>query len=83
MSATRIESGLVKASIEEVDAIGGFSATVEGVAVEKMETFRADPLTERWEVNFEVPRSVEAGGRLLEIRLGSRVLARMGIEVVW
>jgi len=82
MSATRIESGLVKASIEEVDAIGGFSATVEGVNVGNVETFRADPLTERWEVNFEVPRSVGAGGRVLEIRLGQRVLARMGIEVV-
>ena len=82
MSATRIESGLIKASIEEVDAIEGFSATVEDVRVEKVETFRADPLTERWEVNFEVPQSVEAGGRVLEIRLGTRVLAKMGIEVV-
>ncbi len=43
MSTTRIESGLVKASIEEVDAIEGFRATLDGVDVEKIETFRADP----------------------------------------
>jgi hypothetical protein len=83
MSATRIESGLVKASIEEVDAIEGFAATVDGATVENVETFRADPLTERWEVNFSVPRSVAAGGHVLEISLGSRILAKMGIEVVW
>ena len=82
MSATRIESGLIKASIEEVDSIDGFHATVDGIPVEKVETFRADPLTERWEVNFEVPRSVEAGARVLQLRLGTRLLATMGIEVV-
>lgn len=82
MSATRIESGLVKASIEEVDNIRGFRATVDGVEVQKIETFRADPLTERWEVNFEVPQSVRRGGRVLEIWLGARLLAKMGIEVV-
>ena len=82
MSARRIESGLVKASIEEVDAIEGFEATVDGVKVEKIETFRADPLTDRWEVNFEVPRTVSPGSRQLRIQLGNRVLTRMEIEVV-
>jgi SAM-dependent methyltransferase len=81
MSAHRIESRLIKASIEEVDAIEAFRAIVDGVNVENIETFRADPLTERWEVNFEIPRAVGAGDRILEIRLGTRMLARMGIEV--
>ncbi len=82
MSPTRIDSGLIKASIEEVDDIRGFGATVGGVAVTEIETFRADPLTERWEVNFRIPESVPAGGHELEIRLGRRILAKMGIEVV-
>lgn len=82
MSTTRIDSGLIKASIEEVDDIRNFRAAVDGIAVERIETFRADPLTERWEVNFGIPATVEAGGRLLEIHLGNRRLARMGIEVV-
>ncbi len=82
MSPTRIESGLIKASIEEVDNIETFRATVDGEPVTKIETFRADPLTERWEVNFEIPSAIEAGGRVLEIHLGARTLAKMGIEVV-
>jgi SAM-dependent methyltransferase len=82
MSATRIESGLVKASIEEVDSIETFNATVDATPVEKIETFRADPLTERWEVNFAIPQSIEAGPRRLELRLGTRILATIGIEVV-
>jgi SAM-dependent methyltransferase len=82
MSPTRIDSGLMKASIEEVDDIRGFAATVGGVPVTEVETFRADPLTERWEVNFHIPESIPAGGHELEIRLGRRILAKMGIEVV-
>ncbi len=81
MSTTRIESRLVKASIEEVDDIATFSATVDGTSVTRIETFRADPLTERWEVNFGIPESVFPGGHILELRLGGRILAKMGIEV--
>jgi hypothetical protein len=82
MSPAMMESGWIKASIEEADDIRGFAATVGGVAVTEAETFRADPLTERWEVNFRIPKSIPAGPRSLEIRLGRRILATMGIEVV-
>jgi len=81
LSPQRIESGLVKATIEEVDDIETFGATVDGIPVEGIETFRTDPLPERWEVNFRIPRKVQSGGHVLEIRLGRRLLARMGIEV--
>jgi SAM-dependent methyltransferase len=82
MSPQRIESGLVKASVEEVDSIAGFRAAVDGIDADEVETFRADPLTERWEVNFRVPRSIGRGGHVLEIRLGARLLTKTGIEVV-
>jgi len=82
MSAQRVDSGLIKISIEEVDDITSFRATVDGVVAERVETFRADPLTERWEVNFGVPDTIGSGGHVLEIRLGARLLARIGIEVV-
>jgi hypothetical protein len=82
MSPQRIESGLIKATIEEVDGIETFAATVDGVAATEVETFRTDPLTERWEVNFRVPEQMQAGGHVLEVRLGKRLLSRMGIEVV-
>jgi hypothetical protein len=49
--------------------------------VTSIETFRTDPLTGRWEVNFRLPDETPAGGHVLEIRLGKRLLTRMGIEV--
>jgi hypothetical protein len=82
LSAQRIVSGLIKATIEEVDRIESFVASVDGIPVADIETFRTDPLTERWEVNFRVPAAIAPGGHVLEIRLGRRLLTRMGIEVV-
>ena len=82
LSAQTIESRLVKATIEEVDDIVTFDARVDSVPVEDVDTFRTDPLAERWEINFRIPRQIGAGGHVLEIRLGKRLLARMGIEVL-
>ncbi len=78
MSPQTIESGLVKATIEEVDDISTFHATVDALPVSEIETFRTDPLCERWEVNFRVPE-LPKGGHVLEVSLGRRMLARIGI----
>jgi ubiquinone/menaquinone biosynthesis C-methylase UbiE len=82
LSFQRIESGTVKATIEEVDSIDNFGATVDGVPVRKVETFRTDPLASRYEVNFELPAESGRGGHVLKIRLGTRTLTQIGIEVV-
>lgn len=82
MSARRIESRMIKISIEEVDDIEEFRAAVDNTPVTKIERFRADPLVERWEINFEIPAAVVPGSSMLELRLGTRVLARTEIEVV-
>ena len=82
MSPQRVDCGIMKASIEEVGSIESFRATFDGVPARAVETFRADPLTERWEVNFRVPRSIGSGGHVLEIRLGARLLTKTGVEVV-
>ncbi len=55
LSTRRIESGTVKATIDEVESIGAFTATVDGIPVRKIETFRTDPLASRYEVNFLLP----------------------------
>ena len=78
LSAQHIESGVVKATIEEVDDIESFHATVDTMPVQDIETFRTDPLAERWEVNFRVP-PLPPGGHVLEVSLGKRLLTRMGI----
>ena len=81
-SPQRIESGLIKATIEEVDDISRFAAMVDGVAATDIESFRTDPLCERWEVNFRIPDGIGPGGHVLQVLLGSRMLAFTGIEVV-
>jgi SAM-dependent methyltransferase len=82
LSTQRIESGTVKATIEEVESIGNFAATVDGVPVRKVETFRTDPLASRYEVNFQLPNESTAGAHVLRISLGSRTLTQMEIEVL-
>jgi ubiquinone/menaquinone biosynthesis C-methylase UbiE len=81
LSTQRIESGILKATIEEVESIGDFAATVDGLPVREVETFRTDPLASLYEVNFRLPNGLNPGGHVLEMRLGTRTLARMGIEV--
>ena len=82
LSTHRIESGIVKVTIEEVHSIANFTATVDGVPVREIETFRTDPLASRYEVNFRLPDRIKAGAHALEIRLGARTLTKMGIEVI-
>jgi SAM-dependent methyltransferase len=82
LSAQRIESGILKATIEEVESIDGFAATVDRLPVREIETFRTDPLTARFEVNFKLPAELSAGGHVLHMCLGRRTLAQIGIEVV-
>src|ERR1700712_5612792 len=80
LSPQRIESGLMKAGIDEVDDIASFSADVDGTQVTDIDTFRTDPRAERWEVNFQLPAKIASGPHTLQVRLGKRLLARTGIE---
>ncbi|MDE3198878.1 MAG: methyltransferase domain-containing protein [Acidobacteriota bacterium] len=82
LSSQHIESGLMKATIEEVDAIETFRAEIDGVPASDIETFRTDPLCERWEVNFAIPAGIGLGGHVLNVWLGRRLLTRTGIVVV-
>jgi ubiquinone/menaquinone biosynthesis C-methylase UbiE len=81
LSTHRIESGTVKVTIEEVENIVNFTATVDGVPARDVETFRTDPLAPRYEVNFRLPRDLAAGSHVLDIRLGARRLTTLQISV--
>ncbi len=82
LSLSRIQSGMVKVTLEEAPSLADFHATVSGMPVHHFDTFRTDPLAERHEINFTIPDAVPAGQALLEIGLGARRLARTAIEVV-
>jgi ubiquinone/menaquinone biosynthesis C-methylase UbiE len=81
LSVRRIESRTAKVTIEEIESIDPFKATVDGMAVLEVETFRTDPLLRRYEVNFRVPDSIDSGVHMLEIHVGRRLLTRMEIEI--
>jgi ubiquinone/menaquinone biosynthesis C-methylase UbiE len=82
LSPTRIESGMIKATVEEAPSLTDFRATIACIPVEHFDTFRTDPLAERHEINFSVPAAVPSGPALLELQLGRRTLARVIIEVI-
>ncbi len=82
MSWQRVDSGSMKATLEEVQTIDTFAALIDGTAADDIEAFRTDPLSERYEVNFRIPDSIAAGGHVLELKLGGRSLTVMGIEVI-
>jgi SAM-dependent methyltransferase len=81
LSTRRIASGTVKATIEEVESIANFNATVDGLPVREIATFRTDPLASRYEVNFQLPEESAPGAHILQINLGSRTLTQLAIEV--
>ena len=82
LSPHRIQSGMIKATVEEAPSLAEFHAAIAGIPVENFDTFCTDPRAERHEVNFSVPTAVPAGDALLEIHLGRRTLARAMIEIV-
>ena len=82
LSPQRIESGTLKATIEEVTSIDSFRATISGIPVCNVETFRTDPLCSRYEVNFELPNGILPGGQVLDIWLGTRLLTHIGIDII-
>jgi SAM-dependent methyltransferase len=81
LSGTRIETGCVKVTMEEVARVEEFRAAVDGTNIPDLETFCTDPLPRRWEVNFHLPAGLTAGPHTLEFWLGRRRFAPVSIEV--
>jgi SAM-dependent methyltransferase len=86
LSTHRVACGYMKATIEEAESIGTFHATVDDAPVTEWDTFQTDPRLAQYEVNFKLPENppeaAVPGTHVLEIRMGTRTLTRMGIEVV-
>ena len=81
LSGTRISSGTVKVTMEEVLAPELFQATVDAKPVLGVDIFCTDPASRRFEFNFQLPQSVEAGAHRVDVRLGRRRFAPVPIEV--
>lgn len=81
MSGTRIVTGTVKVTVEEVTNPESFRASISGQAVTGIDIFCADPLPPRYEINFQLPDSVAPGPQILEMKLGRRTLGKVTVDV--
>jgi SAM-dependent methyltransferase len=81
LSTDRILTGTVKVTIEEAAAADEFSASVDGIPVNDVDVFCADPRPPRFEINFHLPEGIEAGEHTLAMQLGKRFLGSRAITV--
>jgi uncharacterized protein (TIGR03437 family) len=81
LSGTRVSSGIVKVTIEEMADPAAFRVSVDGRPVGGIEFFRTDPLCGRYEVNFPLPGDLAPGAHTIGMTLGRRVLPPAMIEV--
>jgi len=82
LSGTRIGTGSVKVTMRDVTHPESFHATIEGRDALEIESFCADPVTQRYEFNFKLPPGSPRGPHEVEVRLGKRRFAPLAIEVV-
>jgi SAM-dependent methyltransferase len=81
LSGTRVVTGTVKATLEEVEHPDRFAATVGGRPACGIESFCTDPLAHRYEFNFGLPEGTAPGVYAVELSLGRRRFPAAGIEV--
>ena len=81
LSGTRIVTGTVKVTMHEVSDAAQFGATIEGQNVLDIESFCADPISQRYEFNFRLPARIAPGPHQVLVTLGKRKFAPLDIEV--
>ncbi len=82
LAGNRIETRFIKATFEEVEHADRFAAALDGDALPDVDVFCTDPQSRRYEVNIRLPEGTAAGPHALELRLGRRRFAPVGIDVV-
>ena len=81
LSGTRIITGSVKVTMHEVGDASQFNATVDGRDAREIESFCADPISQRYEFNFRLPEKTPPGPHEVVVWLGKRKFAPLAIEV--
>jgi SAM-dependent methyltransferase len=81
LSGTRIVTGSVKVTMHEVADPKPFHARVDGFDAVEIESFCADPITQRYEFNFRLPERIGPGPHEVQVSLGKRTFPTLPIEV--
>jgi SAM-dependent methyltransferase len=82
VAGKRIETRMVKVTLEEISRPDEIEAYVDGHPVADIEFFCVDPRPQKFEVNLRLPEEIGIGPHQLELRMGRRKLAPITIEVV-
>lgn len=82
LSGNRIVSGIVKATLEEIERPDQLEIRLGGRVPEGVETFCTDPRVPKYEINFPVPAQVGPGAQRLDVKLGRRAFPPVYLEVV-
>ena len=82
MSRRRIETRLVKITLEEISRPYEIEVSVGGHPVQDLEKMCTDPRPQRFEVNFRLPEEIAPGLHHVHLRVGHRKMPPVPIEVV-
>lgn len=82
LAGTRIETRSIKVTFDELGRPEEFQASIDGIPAVDIENLCADPLLQRYEINFHLPEEIRPGPHVLEMRIGRRRLDAVRIEVM-
>ena len=82
VAGRRIETRMIKVTLEEITRPHELEASVDGHPVSDLEFFCVDPRPQKFEVNLRLPEQIGIGAHTLELRMGRRKLSPIAIEVV-
>jgi len=82
VAGKRIETRMIKVTLEEISRPHELEASVDGQPVSDLEFFCVDPRPQKFEVNLRLPEQIGIGPHQLELRMGRRKLSPIAIEVV-
>jgi hypothetical protein len=81
VAENRIETRLVKMTLEEISRPQEIRASIDGRAIESLDYFCVDPRPQRYEVNFRLPEEIGPGKHTVELSLGRHHIGRAAIDV--
>jgi SAM-dependent methyltransferase len=81
ISRRRIETRLVKITLEEIARPYEIEVSVDGHPVLDLEKMCTDPRPQRFEVNFRLPEEIGPGLHSVNLNIGRRKMAPVPIEV--
>jgi len=81
VAENRIETRLVRMTIEELSRPEEIRAFIDGRSIDALDSFCVDPRPQRYEFNFRLPEEIGPGMHSLEVSLGRRRIGSTTIEV--